>query len=273
MLPPRVEFQFSPLQSADQAQTRTEFTVFDRAGTAIGLQLATVLEAKGDSGTTFRWLVHLTDSSGSELNPVNAIASGAITFDPAGRIVAGHTAPVDVDGIAGGRLPLSFELDFSQLTARVMWYESGDNVNYAYDRQDGYQRGMLTDFSIGESGLITGVFDNGMTRTLGQIQLATFRNPRALAHVFGSGLYAATIRSGRPQFGTPGDGPLGELTTVTFSSTEPQPSTPWPLWLRRRYLSFLDRFDSTRLTVDHSNSSPQAKLLNLSDAMRWVEIV
>src|SRR5262245_16855446 len=50
-----------------------------------------------------------------------------------------------------------------------------------------------------------------MARPLGQIVLASFRNPRKLEYA-GNGLYRATTRSGPPQIGLPGEPPLGTLT-------------------------------------------------------------
>jgi flagellar hook protein FlgE len=46
--------------------------------------------------------------------------------------------------------------------------------------QNGYGMGMLDDISIDQRGLITGIFTNGVSRTLAQIILADFNNPGGL---------------------------------------------------------------------------------------------
>ncbi|MDR2500169.1 MAG: flagellar hook protein FlgE [Treponema sp.] len=46
--------------------------------------------------------------------------------------------------------------------------------------QDGYTMGYLENFKIDTSGIITGVFTNGTSRTLGQIALASFANQGGL---------------------------------------------------------------------------------------------
>ena len=45
--------------------------------------------------------------------------------------------------------------------------------------QDGSALGTLQSFTIGQDGIVTGVFSNGRTRPIGQIALAGFANPPA----------------------------------------------------------------------------------------------
>ena len=46
--------------------------------------------------------------------------------------------------------------------------------------QDGYKMGYLDNFKIDASGIITGVYSNGTTRTIGQIGMASFTNQGGL---------------------------------------------------------------------------------------------
>ena len=52
--------------------------------------------------------------------------------------------------------------------------------------QDGSDLGTLTSFVIDETGVINGVFDNGIIRELGQITLSRFSNPQGLLENGGS---------------------------------------------------------------------------------------
>lgn len=61
--------------------------------------------------------------------------------------------------------------------------------------QDGYGMGMLDKISIDESGTITGIFTNGISRTLAQILLADFNNQGGLLKV-GETLFQASANSG-----------------------------------------------------------------------------
>jgi flagellar hook protein FlgE len=68
--------------------------------------------------------------------------------------------------------------------------------------QDGIQIGTLTTFSVGGDGVITGSFDNGETRTLGQVALATFNDPNGLDNLGGNN-YATSAASGVPVIAQP----------------------------------------------------------------------
>ncbi|MBD3232841.1 MAG: flagellar hook-basal body complex protein [candidate division Zixibacteria bacterium] len=70
--------------------------------------------------------------------------------------------------------------------------------------QDGYSSGVLEDISIDESGLVTGIFSNGITRTLAQIYLADFNNSTGLRKV-GESLYQESPNSGLPLLGIAGE--------------------------------------------------------------------
>ncbi|OPZ95251.1 MAG: Flagellar hook protein FlgE [Planctomycetes bacterium ADurb.Bin412] len=63
--------------------------------------------------------------------------------------------------------------------------------------QDGFMAGTLQDFSIGSDGIIVGSFDNGLTRQLGQVVLATFRNYEGLV-AQADNLYVTGPNSGTP---------------------------------------------------------------------------
>ena len=69
---------------------------------------------------------------------------------------------------------------------------------------------MLASFIIGSDGTIKGVFDNGVTRDLGQIRLARFSNPSGLEQQ-GQNLYASGVNSGSPVEGAPGQQGIGEI--------------------------------------------------------------
>jgi flagellar hook protein FlgE len=63
--------------------------------------------------------------------------------------------------------------------------------------QDGSPIGTLTTFSVGEEGIITGLFSNGLTRQVGQVALAQFANAEGLVDV-GNNLFRVGPNSGEP---------------------------------------------------------------------------
>lgn len=66
--------------------------------------------------------------------------------------------------------------------------------------QDGYTLGYLDNFSISQDGVITGVYSNGSTRTIGQIAMASFVNQGGLEKK-GDNTYAESINSGMANIG------------------------------------------------------------------------
>jgi flagellar hook protein FlgE len=76
--------------------------------------------------------------------------------------------------------------------------------------QNGYAPGSLQNYSVGTDGVITGIYTNGLTRSLGQIAMAIFSNPGGLERQ-GSNLYRNTDNSGVPVIGAPRSGGRGQL--------------------------------------------------------------
>ena len=77
-------------------------------------------------------------------------------------------------------------------------------------RQDGYGMGYLQDFRIDQSGTITGIYDNGTNRPVGQIALASFVNPGGLEKA-GENNYRVTINSGDADIGPVGTTGKGSI--------------------------------------------------------------
>ena len=79
----------------------------------------------------------------------------------------------------------------------------------AYE-QDGYNMGYLESFKIDQSGIITGVYSNGVTNTLGQIGLASFTNQSGLEKA-GENTYLESNNSGAANIGVSGVAGKGSL--------------------------------------------------------------
>jgi flagellar hook protein FlgE len=111
---------------------------------------------------------------------------------------------------------MEFALDFSQISGL-----SATKSTLSATRQDGFPPGKLTSYLINEDGKISGVFDNGTERDLGQIVLARFANPSGLEQR-GQNLYSAAVNSGLPVVGRPGEQGIGTVVSgaVEQSNTD-----------------------------------------------------
>lgn len=77
---------------------------------------------------------------------------------------------------------------------------------------DGNASGSLSSFTIGEDGLVQGIYTNGEKKLLASIALADFDNPAGLMRM-GANMFVDTVNSGAPRLGTPGRSGLGKLAS------------------------------------------------------------
>ena len=120
-------------------------------------------------------------------------------YDPASSIIN----PVSITP-TNGAAPLNITPDFSNMT------QLGGDTSISISYQDGYPMGSLTDFTVSETGVITGIYSNGLNQVLGQIALANFGNPGGLTRV-GYNLFEVSVNSGEALIGYQGSGGRGNL--------------------------------------------------------------
>jgi len=84
--------------------------------------------------------------------------------------------------------------------------------------QDGYAAGFLTSLSIGQDGVMNGVFTNGRTLPIAQLAIATFANAAALDRV-GDNYYGLTSESGPALIGAGLSGGRGGVQQKTLESS------------------------------------------------------
>jgi flagellar hook protein FlgE len=76
--------------------------------------------------------------------------------------------------------------------------------------QDGYAAGSLQSVNVSQAGVISGVFTNGQTRSIGQVALGRFIAPTGLTKD-GRNLYGESFDSGPPIVGTANASGLGKV--------------------------------------------------------------
>lgn len=184
--------------AADGESVRTTFVVYDSLGTPVELDIAMVLDSKSNTGTRWRYFASSADDSDPEL----PIGTGLIDFDTRGRLAT--TAPVSltIDRAGTGAVtPLALNISFSQGQDQVTALTSSRSELAATFR-DGSPLGTLSSYAVGVDGTISGSFTNGLTRTVGQVAIATFANDEGLVDV-GSNLFTTGPNSGSPQIVAP----------------------------------------------------------------------
>jgi flagellar hook protein FlgE len=112
---------------------------------------------------------------------------------------------ISAAAFGNGAAAQTVALDFSDVTQFAS--ASATSVN----AQDGYPSGTLEKFSIGSDGVITGIYSNGMTKTLGQIPLAKCANPGGMTKE-GDNMFAASVSSGQMETAAAGEGGRGTIS-------------------------------------------------------------
>ena len=98
----------------------------------------------------------------------------------------------------------TFSLSLGSMT------QNGASFAVTRSTTDGNAPGQLSGLTIESDGTLTTRYSNGQTKTAGQIELATFRNPNGLQPV-GGNAWVSTSAAGDPVRNVPGEGNLGLL--------------------------------------------------------------
>ena len=160
----------------------------------------------GDSGINLgTWYADSPDNQPLTGTDV-AVGTGLLTFDGNGNFVTATNDQIAIErhGVPSVT-PLQFDLDFGLVSGLAT-----QDASLAATRQDGSEPGVLNNFVVGEDGTIRGVFSNGVTRDLGQLQLARFANPAGL-EARGLNLFARGVNTGLPVQGSPGENGIGNV--------------------------------------------------------------
>ncbi len=192
-----------------------DIIVYDSLGQEVNVRLTSVLEDRSSTRTGFRWYADSTDDSGTSLD----IGTGKIEFDGVGDLVTGGAGLITVQQDDTAALsPLTLNLDFTQLSGIS---SAAQGSNFIMEEQDGAPPGTLVDFAIGESGGISGVFDNGLLRPLGRVVVAQFANVNGLVEG-GGGTYREGPNSGPARVTPPGAFGAGLLRAgaIELSNTD-----------------------------------------------------
>ena len=134
-----------------------------------------------------------------------ATGNGSMTFNTSGKMTA-STGAVTLTPTNGSAGTQTIAPDFSTVT------QIAGSSSAAPTSQNGYGPGTLQSFSIGETGAITGIFNNGLSRVLGQVALSDFPNPAGLERT-GGNTFRASINSGLASVGTALSSSLGKIST------------------------------------------------------------
>ena len=143
------------------------------------------------------------DSASPSLNigaSTTAPAAGQVSW-ASGLGIGAQAVDLNVDKAPGGLTQLG----------------SGSSVIQSVET-NGTQFGNLTGVQIDDQGYVTASYDNGVTRQIAQVAIATFPNPDGLTSVSGDA-YQVSNASGTFNLKSPGDGGAGSIDPSTLEAS------------------------------------------------------
>ncbi|MBQ9238097.1 MAG: flagellar hook protein FlgE [Treponema sp.] len=175
--------------NADFTQTRTGIGTTDGVGNTFIVNF-----------DNYGYLQSIVDTAGNVSNPEGEAS-----------LQVSYTVPDSNPDADGNPYRQTLNLNLGVIgSARNTITQSASKSTTKAFYQDGYTLGYLDTFKIDSSGIITGVYSNGTTRTIGQLALATFTNDRGLEKA-GENTYVESNNSGMANIGESGVAGKGKL--------------------------------------------------------------
>jgi flagellar hook protein FlgE len=200
-----------------------------------------------------QWYAELHAKPGDLANNANGlISTGIVEFTTDGKLkdtgtLFGSTNPTSISIQASGTAPVvqpapplpqlpqppiwadglgidtqDVQIDLASAAGGLTQYNSQSVVQSV--NTNGTAFGNLTNIEVDDDGYVSAIFDNGVTRRIAQVAVATFSNPNGLKGVNGNA-YRVTNESGTYSLKAPGQGGAGALAPSTLEASTVDLST------------------------------------------------
>ncbi|MCA1909358.1 MAG: flagellar hook-basal body complex protein, partial [Magnetospirillum sp.] len=155
------------------------------------------------------------------INISGSVNEDAIEFNGDGTPKEINVAFMDIDWANGsndmsGSDSIGFFL--GNLDIRDGMTQLDGDYQLSYWSQNGAKFGNFAGVSIGSDGVVTALFDNGVTRPVFQVPVATFINPNGMQSLSGN-VFIATDYSGEPTLRTAGSAGAGQVNASSLEAS------------------------------------------------------
>ncbi len=162
------------------------------------------------SATANQWDYSFNFPSSDVTSPITPV-TGTLTFDGGGHLTSPSlTDPAPtlaITGLSSGASDMSIGWNiFNGATPRLTQYAQTSSTSAL--TQDGSAASSLTHVGVSDGGKILAQFSNGTQSIVGQMAMATVRNPESLIAV-GNSMFQLSARTALPAIGLPGTGGRG----------------------------------------------------------------
>ena len=187
----------------------TSVTVYDSLGNS---HIVTATFTK-DPTTAGQWNYSVVLPDADLQTPPFTPLAGSVTFDSNGKLATPtSTDPppqLQITGLKDGASDMNISWDlFNGTSPRISQYAQPSSISAV--AQDGSPAAQLVRVAVADSGQILAQFSNGQQTVVGQLAMATIRNPESLIAV-GNNNYQLSARSALPAVGLPGTGGRGTI--------------------------------------------------------------
>lgn len=197
----------------------TSIEVFDSLGGSHTISVR--FEKTANPG---EWTYSLIFPDSDLQSPPFTPVTGTLQFDPQGRLtspaVSDPMPQMTVTGLANGAgdLNITWQL-YNGPAPRLTQFSQPSAV--AANSQDGHPAAQLIRVGIGDGGRVLAQYSNGEQVAVGQLAMASVRNPESMIAV-GNSNFQLSARSALPAIGLPGTGGRGQIIggAVEFSTVD-----------------------------------------------------
>lgn len=216
--------QFDPENPEETSSYNTSITIYDNIGTP---RLATVWFNKvGDNNWEYHATVDGADAEGGEEGQLVEMASGNLVFNNKGVLQEEQVGANSFNFNNGAAQDQQVALNFGESLA-----EGGDGLDastqygaqttVARNTQNGASAATLSSLSFNDNGILTAVYDNGISKNIAQVSVAKFENNEKLFKK-GKNMFMESIKSGQAALGKPQEGGRGEVfaKSLELSTTD-----------------------------------------------------
>jgi flagellar hook protein FlgE len=221
----KIEEPFNPLEPEKTSNFVTSATIFDSHGKSHQVNMFFRKIDSSEEGVDWEWhgMVDNKEVTNPDEGIYKEIADGKVKFDKYGLLLDQEYGNSSVNFSNGAFPNQKVVMDFGRTVknggtgVNASTSIAGDSVTN-FHTQDGYEAGQIKSLAIGLDGRVTGVFTNGVQRTLAGIALATFPNEHALIKS-GKNLFIHSTESGPPNIGMPQTGTRGAIYSSTLEES------------------------------------------------------
>ena len=202
-------------QAATGAVVSAPIQVFDSQGAS---HVLTATFTKTDVNA---WSYDVTIPAADLSGGTGSVTTGSLVFDANGQLTTPAATAVPslaIAGLADGAADMTIAWNLYNAAGTGRLTQFAQTSALSTSAQNGFAAGQITNVGVIDGGLVVAKYSNGQQATVGQLAVATVRNPGTLKAV-GNNNLQVTADTAPPTVGTSGSGSRGKVTGGAIESS------------------------------------------------------